>query len=302
MAKSDAALEAAMRNRRPRAAIAADMESTVFGKIESESKASTLIPVGSIRPSPFQARTSTDEAHVEALMTSIGESGLAVPILVRKVSTVDTSEQQYEMVSGHNRVEAFRRLNRPEIPAIVREMSDAEAARILTVTNTIQKKLADWELFRHIGMLRKANAVRNVTDLAAVLNCSRPLVYAIEAFEFLPDDAKKILDRRPDLIGARLAYQLRDLSVLHPKIVSEAIALLDQDKIKQGGVVGWVERRARPTEAPYRKEVAIKGGGKTVKMVITDGEARVSGDLNFDRLHALIEANIASLIDPPAGE
>ena len=43
------------------------------------------LPVESIRPSPFQARTVFDEKELAGLAQSIRENGLLQPISVRKV-------------------------------------------------------------------------------------------------------------------------------------------------------------------------------------------------------------------------
>lgn len=52
------------------------------------------LPVESIRPSPFQARTVFDEKELAGLAQSIRENGLLQPISVRKV------EGGYELVAG----------------------------------------------------------------------------------------------------------------------------------------------------------------------------------------------------------
>lgn len=301
MAKSnDKALDASMRKHRPREEVAAELDSTVFGQIAAEAKDARMIPIDKIVSSPYQSRSEPNQEYIEQLAQSINDSGQLVPIIVReKVSNLDTL---YELVAGHNRVAASRFLGRMEVPALVRPMSDTHAARALTIENTNRSQLTDYELYKHLTMLRATNAVRNVTDTAAVLHVARTHIYKLEAFEALPDAVLPLLDKQPALIGGSLMASIAPLCITHPQHVIEAVQLLADGKLTQAGVVGWVKRRASPPDAPYRKEVSIKGGGKTVKLVITDGEAKVSGDLNFDRLHALIEANLAELIVPPKDE
>ena len=53
-----------------------------------------LLPVDDIHPSPYQARTSFDEAELAGLAQSIRENGLLQPITVRK------AENGYELVAG----------------------------------------------------------------------------------------------------------------------------------------------------------------------------------------------------------
>ena len=58
------------------------------------------LPVESIHPSPFQARTVFDEKELAGLAQSIRENGLLQPISVRKV------EGGYELVAGERRLRA----------------------------------------------------------------------------------------------------------------------------------------------------------------------------------------------------
>ncbi len=53
---------------------------------------------------PHQPRAEMDEAALAELMASIGEHGLLQPITVRKAGA------RYQVIAGHRRVEAFRRL------------------------------------------------------------------------------------------------------------------------------------------------------------------------------------------------
>ena len=67
--------------------------------------------------------------ELEKLSRSIIDHGLIVPILVRHY------QGKYQIVSGHNRVRAMTLLDKNEIPAIVRQMTDDEAAITLVETN-----------------------------------------------------------------------------------------------------------------------------------------------------------------------
>lgn len=318
MAKSDKALEAAMTRHRPASVVRDEMASTVFGQRAQEAQPPMDIRIDRILRSRFQQSTGFNEAHIEGLMTSIGEGGLVTPIVVRKLSDSDSrvaeakkagkvsdSDTWFELVAGHNRTEAFTRLARPSIPAYVRIMSDAEAARALTVDNTLHRTLSDWELFKHIRMLRSNNFVRNVTDLASVMGCSRATIYNLEAFGELPTRIHELLEEAPGLIGGTLAYELKAFSDSRPDLVVEAVELLHADKIKQAGVIGFVQRKLAHRSVPYRKEVTIRNEARTVKMVMLENEAKIVGDIDFEKLHALIEQNFAALqrvADPAPGE
>ena len=89
------------------------------------------IPLADLEPSPFQYRYSLDEGAVEALAQSIRAQELYQPITVRPT----TLPGKYQVVLGHRRMEAFRRLGRPAVPAMIREYDDPQTLRAMLDEN-----------------------------------------------------------------------------------------------------------------------------------------------------------------------
>lgn len=84
---------------------------------------------------PF--RIYSDE-KLENLKKSISELGIISPIIVRK------QNHKYEILSGHNRVNAAKAIGIKSVPAIVKEhISDEEAMLIVTESNLMQRTFAD---------------------------------------------------------------------------------------------------------------------------------------------------------------
>lgn len=76
--------------------------------------------------------------RLDEMVESIKQFGVIVPIVVRK------KRLKFEVLSGHNRVEACKILGLKEIPAIVKEgLSEEEALLIVTETNTMQRSFTD---------------------------------------------------------------------------------------------------------------------------------------------------------------
>lgn len=88
-----------------------------------------------IRNNAFQPRTHYDDTKLEELKTSIKEKGVLQPILVRPKS------EGYEVVAGERRLRAARALGMPEVPAIVKEVSDQEALVLALVENIQREEL-----------------------------------------------------------------------------------------------------------------------------------------------------------------
>ena len=79
-------------------------------------KISSLVP---FENHPFKERSGLEQ---EELFESIKETGLLEPITVRFLS-----EGKYEIISGHRRVEACKKLGISKIPATIKELSKDEA-------------------------------------------------------------------------------------------------------------------------------------------------------------------------------
>ena len=76
--------------------------------------------------------------RLNEMVESIRQFGVIVPIVVRK------KKLRYEILSGHNRVEACKILALKDIPVIIKEgLTEEEALLIVTETNTMQRSFTD---------------------------------------------------------------------------------------------------------------------------------------------------------------
>lgn len=78
-----------------------------------------LDQIEAFKDHPFRVR---DDEAMAQLVESIHQSGVLTPATVRKLG-----DDRYEMISGHRRMCACRKLGLTEIPAIVLEIDDDEA-------------------------------------------------------------------------------------------------------------------------------------------------------------------------------
>ena len=96
------------------------------------------ISVDKLIPFPSHAFKPYEGRRFEALVNSVRESGVLVPIIVRPKG------EMYEILSGHNRTTAARAAGLSEVPAVIREdLSEEEARMVVAVTNLIQRSFAD---------------------------------------------------------------------------------------------------------------------------------------------------------------
>lgn len=94
------------------------------------------------------ARLSYESGALEELAESIRENGLIQPILVRQLLDGD-----YELIAGHRRWMAVRKLGQPTIRAIVENRTDTESAVLALVENIQRRDLDCMEEARAIAGL-----------------------------------------------------------------------------------------------------------------------------------------------------
>ena len=204
---------------------------------------------------PHRRRRLTPEQFEEL------KGNLASNPLVHPISVIRRVDGRFEIVSGHNRVDAYRALGRSLIPVVVMDLEDAEADRSAFYANLLQPSLPDYEKF--LGFKREKES-RNLTQkqLAREAGVSESMVSMLFAFEQLGEGVRDLIERRTDAIGMNCAAELAKLvRDGHEASVKEAVGLLIDGQLTQKDAVRHVMRAALPprvkvsSSAPTRIKV-----------------------------------------------
>ncbi|HEY8416059.1 MAG TPA: ParB/RepB/Spo0J family partition protein, partial [Thermaerobacter sp.] len=106
----------------------------------SEGEPVRRVPVARILPNPFQPRRRFDPDSLAELAESIRQVGVLQPLLVRP-----RPEGGYELVAGERRLRAAEMAGLTEVPVVVRNLDDREAALIALVENLQREDLDFFE-------------------------------------------------------------------------------------------------------------------------------------------------------------
>ena len=87
------------------------------------------LPVGSVKPNPYQPRTRMDEGQLDDLVASMQASGLLQPVVVRP------RDGGYELIAGERRWRAASRLGWAKIPAVVKDVDDQTLLTLALIEN-----------------------------------------------------------------------------------------------------------------------------------------------------------------------
>lgn len=110
----------------------------------------SMIALDKLVPGHHQARISYPEEKLKQLADSIGKDGVIQPIVVCPAG------DGFEVCAGWGRVLACRRVGKKEIPAIIRNLSESEKAK-LGVMENIQRQ--------DLNVVEKARAYQILQDI-----------------------------------------------------------------------------------------------------------------------------------------
>ncbi len=151
------------------------------------STAANEIPVDLIHPNPFQTRRSIREEALKELVESIKATGVVQPVVLRPIAN-----GRFQLVAGERRWLASKSAGKATIPAVVREVSDAQALEITIIENLQREDLNPVEqaraferLSREFGLTQEQIATRTGKDRASIANFIRLLKLPKDVQEYL---------------------------------------------------------------------------------------------------------------------
>lgn len=134
------------------------------------------IRVDQVEANPNQPRKSFDSNALEELSASIKSSGLIQPVVVRRQGP------GFQLIAGERRWRAARHAGLTQIPAIVREVTDAESLELALVENLLREDLNPMEegeafdrLLTQFGWTQEELAQRVGKDRSSISNALRLL-------------------------------------------------------------------------------------------------------------------------------
>ena len=173
--------------------------------ISQTGKPTTLL-VSQLKSGLYQPRTQMDEAALNTLAESIKSHGLIQPILVRSLNISSQGHIQYEIIAGERRWRASQIAGLTEVPVLIKEVSNENAAVMALIENIQRENLNPLEeaqgidrLIREFGLThdRAAHAVgrsrSTVSNLLRLLNLCSPVQAMLMAGDLDMGHARALL-------------------------------------------------------------------------------------------------------------
>ena len=187
------------------------------------------IPIKEIQPFRNHPFTVADNEDMAKIVESIGKVGTITPLLARPLP-----DGGYELISGHRRLEACRKLGLENIPVIVREMTDDEAVIAMVDANLQREHILPSEKAFAYKMKLEAishqgkacgQLVHKSRDTVSKTDSGRQVQRYIRLIKLIPQLLKMVDEERIAFsVGVELSY----LSEYEQQDLLEAIELEDK--------------------------------------------------------------------------
>lgn len=249
---------------------------SVREEIEQANSGVSEILLDDIRPNPHQPRTDFNSDDLDELKQSILEHGLIQPIIVKQV------DRGYELIAGERRYRAAKLAKLKNIPAIVREISEEDQAKLALVENLQRQDLnpieealgyekllesyalTQQELSKSLGKSRS-----HITNSMRLLSLPEKVISAIRKGELTAGHGRAILmfpeTKQEDIAKQAIdhAWSVRFLETLSKKPLRET-----KPVIKQETDPHLNDMEQKLTEA-FGSKVILKPGKKKHIMEVT---------------------------------
>lgn len=248
------------------------------------SGAPSLLQVGLIQAGKYQPRTRMDDGSLAELAASIKSQGIMQPVLVRPIDT-SANGARYEIIAGERRFRAAQLAGLDEIPVLVREVDDQNAAAMALIENIQREDLNPLEEAQGIARLisefsftheQAAQAVGRsrsaVSNLLRLVNLAQPVQTMLMAGDIdmgharalLAVDAASQIGLANQVIAKRLSVRETEKMVARALEEQNAPPAAARQKEKSGDIVRLEEELSDRLATPVAFKMGPKGRGQMI--------------------------------------
>ncbi len=256
------------------------------------------IDLNEIKPNPNQPRQHFDEEAFKELVDSIKKMGVIQPIVVRAKGF------EYELVAGERRWRAAKEAGLKTIPAVVKQVDEADSLEIALVENlhredlnAIEEARAYQELIERFGLTQEELAEKIGKSRPAVANSLRLLSLPRSVQQLIIDGQLTAGHARAILAVKGEEKQLR----LAEKIIGEGLSVREAEKQVQ--LLNLSPSRTKK-ETPEALKLVLKTLRKffQVPVKIRQTPKKVKLELTFSSLAELDEFSKKLLSNQSSGD
>ena len=246
-------------------------------------RAPSTLHVTQIQAGKYQPRTRMDDGSLSELAASIKTQGIMQPVLVRPIA--GQGSIGYEIIAGERRFRAAQLAGLDEIPVLVREVDDQNAAAMALIENIQREDLNPLEEAQGIARLisefdftheQAANAVGRsrsaVSNLLRLVNLASPVQTMLMAGDIDMGHARALLavDNASQIalanqvIAKRLSVRETEKLVARALEEQNAPAASARQKEKSGDIARLEEELSDRLATPVMFKMGKEGRGQMI--------------------------------------
>ena len=235
----------------------------------------SAIPIDQIDANPFQPRSDFNAGELESLAESIRVQGVLQPIMVR---SHPTAPERYQIVAGERRFRAAMQAGLTEIPTILRDMDDSDAAVVALVENLqrqdlnaveeaegYQRLLADFGLTHESLGYAVSKSRAHIGNTIRLLRLPEPVLRDVRSGALSSGHARALINApNPEALADQIlkrGMSVRQTEVLVTKAVA-ARGIPRQPAAKKLDVADLERRVSGSIGCRVTITTARKGGGE----------------------------------------
>ena len=201
------------------------------------------LPIEWIVPGPWQPRRNFDSDELKELAVSIKSRGLLQPVIVRPHPERNS---QFQLIAGERRWRASQMAALHEIPAIISNFEDKEAAELSLIENVQRRDLSVIEEAEGYRVLLEKHEYSQ-QELADIVGKSRSHIANIGRLLSLPQGIRDKIIKRILTMG-----QVRPL--IGREDAEQIVEIIISDNLSARDVEALIKSQSRPKTASPQQE------------------------------------------------
>ena len=270
---------------------------------EKDAKGLQQIQVTALQAGKYQPRSIMNDAAIDALAESITQQGVMQPLLVRRLQG---GEYQYEVIAGERRLRAAIKAGLVDVPVIIKDVDDEQAAVMALIENIQREDLNPMEEARGIRRLLDEFALTH-DQIAGAIGRSRSATSNILRLLNLAAPVQELLLQGDlDMGHARALLPLQAAEQIQAAnfIVAKGLSVRQAEQLVTKGV------HASPTKAKrdqspnqdvvrMQEQLADRLGSKVALKASNKGTGQLTVHFHdWEQFHGLLEKlGLTDLID-----
>jgi ParB family chromosome partitioning protein len=271
-ASSSAALDSPVEGGRPGTAVApltaaVDLQAAAGPSAPGDEV--VRLPIDRIDENPYQTRRTFDEKALMDLAQSIRVQGVLQPVVVRP-----GTDGHFKLILGERRLRASRLAGMEEVPAIIKRVSDQQAAEMTVVENlqrqdlncvdqaeafanlSTQFKLTQEQIGSRVGLSRET-----VSNYMRLLTLGDGIIGALQTGKLTFSHARALLMVQDEVRRWTIAKKVMEekMSVARLEDLVQGMVLpRESSRVKDDGRARWVDPNVRAAQRSLEEVLGMR--------------------------------------------